>query len=237
MVSQRSLGALLGSARAQVYLIAASGDAARAGDLYMWSIQVSGALHAQLSYVEIAVRNAMDPALSSWNGSQAGFGDDWTAEHGTAPVLYGLLKDALSHARKNAVKESQRRPHHHGRRNAPVNHDDMIAQLMFGSWVKLVHTTDGSTRQAQLWADAIHQAFPNVPSTDDERVRLGSQLETMRRLRNRVAHHDNLLGVNVRARLNESLSLLAKIDREFPAIAAAQSPLRRLAKIDPRLTW
>lgn len=237
MASQRSLVALLGWARANVYLAEASGDAVRAGELYMWSTQVSGALHAQLSYVEIALRNAIDPVLASWNAAQPGFGRDWTSEHGTATPLYGLLKDSLSVARKNAEKESQRRPHSHSRHNAPVTHDDMIAQLMFGSWVKLVHSTDGSTRQANLWAAAIHRAFPNVPSIDSERVRLGRQLESMRRLRNRVAHHDNLLGVNVRSRLNESLSLLAKIDRDFPTIAAGQSTLRRLSKSDPRLNW
>lgn len=237
MVGQRSLVSLLGSARSGVYLTAAAGDAARAGELYMWSTQVSGALHAQLSYVEIAVRNAIDPVLASWNAAQPGLGRDWTDEHGAAAPLYGLLKDALSVARKNAVKESQRRPHNHGRHNAPVTHDDMIAQLMFGSWVKLVHSTDGSPRQAQLWSHAIHRAFPNVQGSDAERIRLGRQLETMRRLRNRVAHHDNLLQVNIRARLNESLSLLAKIDQDFPTIAAGRSTLRRLSKSDPRLDW
>lgn len=237
MVGQQALVALLGSARASVYLAEASGDAARARDLYTWSTEVSGALHAQLSYVEIAVRNAIDPVLTSWNAAQPGFGPNWTAERGAATPLYGLLKGSLSAARTNAVKESQRRPHTHGRHNAPVTHDDMISQLMFGSWVKLVHSTDGSQNQALLWASAIHQAFPNVPSADAERIRLGRQLETMRRLRNRVAHHDNLLAVNVRGRLNESLSLLAKIDHDFPTIAAGRSTLRRLAKNDPRLAW
>lgn len=237
MASQRSLVALLGDARAHAYLSAARGDAAKASDLYMWATQVSGALHAQLSYVEIGVRNAIDPVLAAWNASQPGFGPDWTAEHGTAVPLYGILKRALAVARKNATDESQRRPHGHGRRNAQVTHDDMIAQLMFGAWVKLIHNTDGSPRQATLWAAALHEAFPNVPNTDAERIRLGAQLETMRRLRNRVAHHDNLLAVNVRARLNESLSLLAKIDTEFPTIAAGQSTLRRLSKTDPRLSW
>ncbi|WP_051662404.1 MULTISPECIES: hypothetical protein [unclassified Microbacterium] len=74
MVGQRSLVSLLGSARSGVYLTAAAGDAARAGELYMWSTQVSGALHAQLSYVEIAVRNAIDPVLPHGTLHSQGWG-------------------------------------------------------------------------------------------------------------------------------------------------------------------
>jgi hypothetical protein len=183
--------------------------------------------HAQLSFVEIAVRNAVDPVLADWNATQPGYARDWTAQNGAANPVYGLMKRSLPDARRFALQESQRRPKGHPRRDAPVTHDDIVAQLMFGAWVKLIHDTGGGHRQRDLWRDALHEAFPFTGSSDDDRLRLGAQLESMRRLRNRVAHHDNLLGVNVRARMNESLSLLAKINPDFPTLAAAQSPLRR----------
>lgn len=236
-MSQRTLERLLGPARLQRYLDAADGDHQKAGELYLWATQLAGALHAQLSFVEVAMRNTLDPVLANWNSTQPGYGADWTAEHGAAPLLYGLLKRSLALARKHAANESQRRPRSHARRNAAITRDDVISQLTFGDWVKLIHDTDGTARQARLWIDAVHGAFPHVPATESERIRVGSQLETMRRLRNRVAHHDNLLNVNVRARLNESLSLLAKIDPDFPTIAAGRSTLRRLAREDPRLAW
>lgn len=53
----------------------------------------------------------------------------------------------------------------------------------------------------------------------------------------RVAHHDNLLQVDVRHRFNGMLSLLAKLDPTFPALAAARSSLRQLTKDDPRRDW
>lgn len=52
--SQPALAALLGAARLRTYASVTGGDLARAGDLYLWATQLAGALHAQLSFVEIA---------------------------------------------------------------------------------------------------------------------------------------------------------------------------------------
>ncbi|MFJ1511848.1 hypothetical protein [Cellulosimicrobium funkei] len=83
----------------------------------------------------------------------------------------------------------------------------------------------------------LHRAFPHADPSQAGRKAIGNQLETLRRLRNRVAHHDNLLDVEVRHRLNGILSLLSKIDPTFPSLAAARSPLRRIIREDPRRTW
>ena len=66
---------------------------------------------------------------------------------------------------------------------------------------------------------------------------LGRQLDTLRKLRNRVAHHDNLLEVNVVHRLNGMLSVLGQINPDLATLASAKNTLRRLAKEDPRTLW
>ncbi len=239
MAKQSGLGALLGSARLATYRDAAGGDPDRATDLYLWVTELSGALHAQLSYVELAVRNAIDPQLAGWNDAQ-GHGREWTADGAAAPLLYQLLRKPLQDARKWAEKEAAERHPQHPRHGAGVTHDDVVAQLMFGAWVKLIRPisrSESSAPQQRLWADVLRHAFPHAERSQQGRTALGSQLESMRRLRNRVAHHDNLLEVDVRHRLNGILSLLSKVDPAFPALAATRSPLRRLVREDPRRAW
>jgi hypothetical protein len=43
----------------------------------------------------------------------------------------------------------------------------------------------------------------------------------LRRLRNRVAHHDSLLAVDVHSRFNGMLRLLSHIDSRFPSQRAS----------------
>lgn len=239
MVKHNALPTLLGQARLATYLAAAGGDVDRASELYLWVTELAGALHAQLSYVELAVRNAVDPRLSRWN-EDAGHGPEWTAAGRAAPVLYSLLRRPLEDARLRSSKEAAERRSGHPRHGADVTHDDVVSQLMFGAWVRLVRPISGSesnTRQQLLWSAALSQAFPSADQSDDGRREIGAQLETLRRLRNRVAHHDNLLQVDVRHRQNGILSLLSKVDPALPPLAAARSPLRRLAREDPRRSW
>lgn len=231
--------ALLGPARLATYLNAADGDLQRAQDLYLWATELSGALHAQLSFVELAVRNAIDPRLAAWNTAQ-GFGADWTADRGAAPLLYELLRKPLTEARSRAAREAAERRRSHPRYRATVTHDDVVAQLMFGAWSKMLHpfsSRESPRRQERLWDEALHLAFPHADQSQAGRREIGDQLDALRRLRNRVAHHDSLLEVNVRGRLNGSFALLAQIDPSLPALASARSSVRRLVHEDPRRAW
>lgn len=193
-----ALERLVSPARLATYIDAADGDRCRAVDLYLCAAQLAGALHGQIAFVEIAVRNAINIELSAWSVKSGGV-PEWSSAGVTVDPLYSLLRRQLVDARNRAAQEMAERPSSHPRCGTPPSHDDVVAQLMFGSWVKLV--------------------------------------EMLRRLRNRVAHHDNLLQVDVRHRFNGMLSLLAKLDPTFPALAAARSSLRQLTKDDPRRDW
>ena len=234
-----ALERLVSPARLATYLCAADGDLGRASDLYLWAGQLAGALHGQIAFVEIAVRNALDLQLTEWN-ARKGSTPDWSTAGATVEPLYALLRRQLADARSRAAQEASDRHAEHPRSGTVPSHDDVVAQLMFGSWVKLIRPVSRSespARQQLLWGAALSAAFPGASSNDSSRQTIGLQLETLRRLRNRVAHHDNLLQVDVRHRLNGMLALLASLDQDYPALAAARSPLRRLIKEDPRRGW
>lgn len=201
----------------------------------MWANELAGALHSTIAYVEIAVRNAICTQLAVWNTSQGGrYGPEWALD--AAPLLYELLGKALRAARSRAHDEANLRSESHPRYGAAVTNDDVIAQVMFGSWVQLVHPISGRDhRQARLWTEGIHRAFPAAEAADAGRLRIGQQLERVRRLRNRVAHH--LLGVEVPHRLNDMLAILRGVDPAFPSVAMSRSQVRRVIGSDPRRAW
>lgn len=149
MSAEDALAVLLGTARHQAYLDAAGGDAQRAAELYEWSTKLSGAWHSHIGYIEVAVRNAIDGELSAWNATQTDdsgipYGRDWTVDGGVHPLIYRTIGKALREARGNALKEAKRRPKGHLRRGVKPNHDDLIAQLTFGSWSRLVTAPQGA---------------------------------------------------------------------------------------------
>lgn len=237
MASQAPIESLTGTPRLAPYLRVAGGDVERATELYLWANDLAGALHSTIAHVEIGVRNAINPRLSMWNELQGGrYGLEWALQGQTAPLLYDILgAKKLNFARKSATEESYRRPKTHPRHRATVTNDDVVAQLMFGSWVKVIHPISGSqSRQKQLWAERLCDAFPGASSDDAGRQQLGRQLERVRRLRNRVAHHDNLLGVEVEHRLNDMLAILRAVDSDLPAVAMARNRIRTVLRSDPR---
>ena len=195
MSEQPPVYALLSAARLQPYLVAAGHDNARALDLYLWANEVAGAMHAQLAYVELAVRNALDPVLADWNSAQpGGYGRDWTAQDGAAAPLYDVLKLPLNRARNWANDEVSRRQATHPRQGVTPTHDDVLVQLTFGAWTSLIRgQVGGVPPQQQLWEEATHQAFPQLSNTEASRYHVGTTLYGLQLLRNRIAHHDNLL--------------------------------------------
>ena len=74
----------------------------------------------------------------------------------------------------------------------------MVAQLMFGAWVSIVVPISGSSvRQERLRRDGLSSALVGAASGDGGRTKFGGQLERIRKLRNQVAHHNSLLGVEI----------------------------------------
>ncbi|MCH4249578.1 MAG: hypothetical protein LKF88_01695 [Microbacteriaceae bacterium] len=240
MASQRPIETLAGAMRLAPYLKEAGGDDAKAADLYLWAADLAGALHFMIAFAEVAVRNALDVQLAEWNRTQVGQrGRDGALRDCTAPLLYELTSPKrLKFARESAEKEARRRPKGHPRRGVPVTNDDVVAQLMLGAWGNLVVPVSGSSRRQQrLWVEGLNAAFPGIDSSDAGRAKAGRQLERIRKLRNRVAHHDSLLGVEIDYRLNDVLTVLRVIDPRLPALALARSRVRAVEKDDPRRRW
>lgn len=226
MIDQAALVKLLGKSRFQPYLDESKKDKALACDLYMWATQLAGAFHSQLSFVEIALRNSLDSCIKVWNRKQ-GYPEDWTGEKDLAEPLYSLIGKEIREARKRFSSSIKK--------GTPPTHDDVIAQLMFGTWVKIIYFkgSKDNAKQERLWREGLHEAF-QLGNNDSEREKIGKTLNDLRRLRNRVAHHENLLQVNIQSKINQIYSVLTAIDPDYQKLVHSRSTLRELKNKDPR---
>lgn len=226
-------------------MIVARGDREQAIRLYFWSSRLAGAFFPQLAHFEVLTRNALDQALRRWNAAEPDYlgAEDWTLDRQAAPLIYGLIGKDIVRARKWAKEQSRRRPVSHPRHDVLPTHDDVLAQLPMGTWVKILgggrkQDSVSQNRASRLWIEALSSGFPHLQAngTDEARSLVAEKLRRLSDLRNRRSHHEHLLDVDSKARLNDLLSVLAAIDPELPGWVMRESSVRRVAGDDPRRT-
>jgi hypothetical protein len=161
-------------ARLTRYLVATNGDVESALRLYEKNLALSEALFGLLHGLEVSVRNSLHCVLSTDIGAT-----DWFRNGCPLPwpsvsrlSLTIPMNGMIFEARKSADGAT-----------APVG--KVIAELPFGFWSSLI-----AGRFDTLWRASLHKAFPHarVP-----RRIVHWRLETLRRLRNRIAHHEPVL--------------------------------------------
>lgn len=214
------------------YLGAMDGNISDAIRLYQWNIELSAAVYELFHFLEVALRNAMDAQLCSWNSTQIDASGrprrrDWLMD--PAPLLLRL-------ARRTDIDEAKRRARiAAGRRSGPgrhrpVEHADVLANLSFGTWRYLLPDEDPG-RQL-LWRDALSAAFPYW---DRDGRDLTHAVRRVLLLRNRVAHLEPLLNTNnVEAQLKNARLILAGIDPALGQWAMGWQRVSGLVRVRPR---
>lgn len=167
------LEGILSPPRFATYLREAGGDRIRAMQLYCWNTDLSAAFYIMLQFCELAVRNGAVEAL------EAEFGPNWHLNRGflhTLPVLNG----GRGYQPKRDLQECARRLPTAGK---------VVAELRFAFWQYLFVKGQDS----RLWIPHFQQCFPGVDpalSAPQSRASMFSDIEQIRRFRNRIAHHE-----------------------------------------------
>lgn len=161
-----SIERLLSKERLGPYMALASFDMQQAIMLYERNTALSEALYGLLQGLEIPLRNAMHLVLSSGLGNE-----EWYDFIVWRPAQQDQVDNA---------KESLRA------KGKPVSAGRKVAELTFGFWVGLT----GPKYSVDLWEKHLYKAFPNAKLG---RKLLNRRLESIRLLRNRVAHHEPIL--------------------------------------------
>jgi hypothetical protein len=149
------------------YLDLADGDRAYALLLYEWNIRVSEAMYSILQGFEVTLRNSIHDVMCIAHGRH-----DW----------YDVA--VLMDDEKSRIEEAKRRIVRDGRQITPGR---VVAELMFGFWSSLAGTVYAQT----LWDRHLYKAFRQKKVG---RKDVAKRLKKIRFLRNRVAHHESIIG-------------------------------------------
>lgn len=163
--------------RLSKYLHASKNNLQQALRLYVFNTKISAAVMTDLHYIEVGLRNKFDQAL------EAKFGSEWFKEVSFLALVNGRCHAILLKAQKDAGR--------HWAKNQALPPGKVIAELTFGFWLQL---TD-SKLEHKLWVPCLHKAF--APRKAPKRATFNQQLEKLRQLRNRVAHHEPIFHLDL----------------------------------------
>lgn len=179
--------ATLSAPRAGTYIAATGGDAARAVELYGWNARVSAALMLPAHFAEISTRNAAADVLERLYGPRWPWNPTFEASLPSAG-RYNPRRDLLNTRGSNPTTGK------------------VIAELKFVFWQKLFTARN----DVRLWEPHIGWAFPYASTMPAAslRNRIYQDLDVLRHLRNRLAHHEPVFTRNLLDDLTRTLDLI-----------------------------
>lgn len=204
--------------RFETYLLASSHQVRDALELYRWNAEVSAALMLPAHFAEVSARNAVSEVLTIV------YGPDW-------PWV-----DAFRFS-----LPSPRQPHFNPRqelekvRSRELTTGKVIAELKFRFW----ESTFTSRQDGRLWTPHLLAAFPGAPDGSDAarlRNQIREDLEAIRALRNRLAHHEPIFARPLRDDLRRMLDLIDLRSQQIGNWVRSMETATQLVTHPPRST-
>jgi hypothetical protein len=167
-----------------------SGDP-RAVALYAWNAQISAAFFVPLHICEVTVRNAVSEALERVHGPR------WPWEVGFQASLPGVPAHVGYSPRDDLQKVAAQQP----------TTGKVVPELKFAFWEQMFT----KRHDHRLWDAHLKSIFPEHPASltvRDLRKRIYGDLEAIRKLRNRIAHHEPIFKRNLMDDFNRIVDLV-----------------------------
>jgi len=164
---------------------------------YKENLKLAESLYISLSVFEVTLRNAISRQMERMTGRK-----DWYAVFPSTPALKSLHPD---------IKQAE---NHITNRGEHVEPDKIIAELTFGFWVTMLN----SEYELVLWKH-LRLAFPYMPKQKRQRKNVSAPCNALRKLRNRVFHHEPICwDIHYVTLLHDTLvEVLGYINRDLPA--------------------
>lgn len=168
----------LSTARFTTYLALAGNDIQLGLQLYEWNLRLSSALMIPIAISEVALRNAVDAALTDL------YGPDWPWDAGFIRELPNPPANQFNPRRELVITATR---YLHPKRTGKV-----VADLKFVWWEKILRARHEGT----IWDNKLPDVFPNAPPSlriTTVREILREAVQDIRELRNRIAHHEPII--------------------------------------------
>jgi hypothetical protein len=162
--------------RLKTYMVAAGFKADLAVALYLWNVAIGQSFHFPLQCAEVSLRNVTHAVLADK------YGADWWRDQPCRQMLGG-------DATKSIDKAEQRHRKIYG--GAPTT-GHIVASLTMGFWVFLLKRQ----YHRPLWDQYAGLAFPHVDGQEDIFTIKDTGFRILE-LRNRIFHHEPLIGHNL----------------------------------------
>jgi hypothetical protein len=207
------------------YFPAAGGEIRYAFELYLWNCAICEAFFLPLHFCEILTRNAIHRALLTRGVER------WFEEETFHKLLDARFKQELDSAiNQEARQHGDKLTGHH-----------IVSALTFGFWEHL--TTKRFERY--LWAKGIAPAFPFAPK-DKTYQDVQMLIESVRRWRNRIAHHRAIFDKGpvrkhqdadalIKWICGDTASWITSVSRIQQAVALRPAPPKPIRKMPPDL--
>lgn len=185
---------ILSEPRFTTYLKHSDNDRVIALRLYQWNLQISAALIVPLHLFEVSLRNAVVETLEVTHTH------NWPWNQG---FIYTIPDPATGYSpRKDLQKEAQRQP----------SMGKVVAELKFVFWQRMFT----KRYDKHLWNHHLRRVFPNAPSSmtvAQLREQIYADVEIIRQLRNRIAHHEPIFTRDLAQEYRCMLKLVAWRDQ------------------------
>ncbi len=141
---------------------------------YLWNVAICRELYTSLGMLEVAMRNGIHAALTAHFGQA-----DW---YDRPSLLLTRERDDVAKAKRGIAAAGH-----------PIIPPRVMAALNFGFWTSILDQAYGG----RIWTPPppapsvlIPRAFPHAPAHYQTRGRVHDRFNTIRKLRNRVFHHE-----------------------------------------------
>jgi hypothetical protein len=172
---------VLSRPRFSTYLQECNNNTNNALKLYQWNLEVSTAFILPLHILEISLRNAVVDVLEIIHTS------NWPWQNGFIRSLPNGQPNSYSPKRDLCNVASSVKPRTTGK---------VVAELKFIFWEKMF-----TSRYDQvIWENHIKSVFPNACSSltyQELRKKIYQEINIIRKLRNRIAHHEPIFSRNL----------------------------------------
>lgn len=160
---------ILSTPRISRYANAMNLDKMKTMLLYRYNIKASQKVYGVMSLFEVALRNAINEHFQQHFGQQ-----DWLYQQcRNNGAFAGLRTASIVHKEKRKLRNR-------------YTHDRLVAEMSFGFW-----TTLFDRPQFRAGGQNIHRIFPNRMHGTGQQT-INSELDLIRKFRNRVAHLEPL---------------------------------------------
>lgn len=187
--------------------------------LYLWNAQISGAFLFPLHICEVTIRNAIAEILYTQYGS------NWVNNH--------MFINSLPNHPK--PKYNQRTDLDKATKQHTLNYiPKIIPELNFVFWQAML-TQRHDTR---LWNSQFQLIFPHANlsrSVQKNREHLHNDLDIVRRLRNRIAHHEPIFDEKLLSIYNKIIKIIGYRCQETANWVASHQTVTTLIAQKPKI--